>query len=126
MHGAWTISPVGVHVIAQDVHNKSLYLNQMSQIDTSEKTLFVRGLDYSTTDARLEEVFSDYGPIKTCFTVKDKGQYNNSNNVNLYVMQGLKINVVDLVMLFTVPGLCDIDEIVFDVIDLTEMMPQGQ
>ena len=46
----------------------------MSQADTSEKTLFVRGLDYSTTDAQLEEAFSDYGPIKTCFTVKDKGQ----------------------------------------------------
>ncbi|XP_065897360.1 RNA-binding protein 28-like [Dysidea avara] len=45
----------------------------MSQVDTSEKTLFVRGLDYSTTDTQLEEAFSDYGPIKTCFTVKDKG-----------------------------------------------------
>jgi len=49
---------------------------QMSQVETSEKTLFVRGLDYSTTDAQLEEAFSDCGPIKTCFTVKDKGQYN--------------------------------------------------
>ena len=48
----------------------------MSQVDTSEKTLFVRGLDYSTTDTQLEEAFSDYGPIKTCFTVKDKGQNN--------------------------------------------------
>ena len=41
--------------------------------DTSDKTLFVRGLPYSATDAELEDVFSDYGPVKTCFTVKNKG-----------------------------------------------------
>ena len=43
--------------------------------DTSDKTLFVRGLPYNTTDAKLEDVFSDYGPIKTCFTVKNKGHF---------------------------------------------------
>ena len=45
------------------------------QEDTSDKTLFVRGLAYTTTDPELEDTFSDYGPIKTCFTVKNKGQF---------------------------------------------------
>ena len=44
------------------------------QQNTSDKTLFVRGLSYDTTDVQLEDAFSDYGPIKTCFTVKSKGE----------------------------------------------------
>ena len=37
------------------------------------KTLFVSNLPYSTTNDDLENVFSDIGPIKTCFVVSDKG-----------------------------------------------------
>ncbi|RUS81801.1 hypothetical protein EGW08_010438 [Elysia chlorotica] len=45
--------------------------------DTSErhgkgKTLFVRNLPYTTTNETLEKVFSDIGPLKSCFVVKDK------------------------------------------------------
>ena len=43
--------------------------------EESDKTLFVRGLPYNTTDTELEDAFSDYGPIKTCFTVKNKGHF---------------------------------------------------
>lgn len=40
----------------------------------SSKTLFVRNLPYSTTDAQLEQTFSRHGALKACFTVKGKGQ----------------------------------------------------
>ena len=39
----------------------------------SSKTLFVRNLPYSSRDADLEAAFSDYGSLKSCFTVKEKG-----------------------------------------------------
>lgn len=45
-----------------------------SSESTSKKTLFVRNIPYSTKDADLEAVFSEYGPLKSCFTVKDKGE----------------------------------------------------
>ena len=37
------------------------------------RTLFVRNLPYSTTDDQLTSVFAEYGAVKTCFTVKNKG-----------------------------------------------------
>ena len=36
-------------------------------------TLFVRNIPYSSTDNDLEELFSDYGPIKHCFVVRNRG-----------------------------------------------------
>lgn len=38
------------------------------------RTLFVRNLPYSTTDDQLLSVFGKYGAVKSCFTVKDKGE----------------------------------------------------
>ena len=38
------------------------------------KTLFVRNLPFTTTNAKLETAFEDYGPIKSCFVVKDPGK----------------------------------------------------
>ena len=40
---------------------------------TQRKTLFVRNLPYTTSDKLFEDAFSEYGPIKRCFVVKDKG-----------------------------------------------------
>ncbi|XP_033739405.1 RNA-binding protein 28-like isoform X2 [Pecten maximus] len=37
------------------------------------KTLFLRNLPFSTTNEKLEEIFGDIGPLKTCFVVKPKG-----------------------------------------------------
>lgn len=39
----------------------------------SSKTLFVRCLSYTTSDKKLENVFSEYGPVNRCFVVKEKG-----------------------------------------------------
>ncbi|XP_059150152.1 RNA-binding protein 28-like [Physella acuta] len=36
------------------------------------KTLFIRNLPYSTTNEKLEKVFSEIGPIKSSFVVSDK------------------------------------------------------
>ncbi|GAX77255.1 hypothetical protein CEUSTIGMA_g4701.t1 [Chlamydomonas eustigma] len=38
------------------------------------KTVFVRGVPFDYDEKALEEVFSDVGPIKSCFLVKLKGQ----------------------------------------------------
>ena len=38
------------------------------------KTLFVRNLPYSTKDENLEAVFSKYGQLRSCFTVKERGE----------------------------------------------------
>lgn len=40
----------------------------------SQKVLFVRNLPLSTTDQHLENVFSEIGPIKRAFVVRDKGK----------------------------------------------------
>ena len=61
----------------------------MAEVDGSEektgekpqKTLFIRNLPYSTSNKKLEETFSDFGPIKQAFVVKDKGELC-SYNVN--------------------------------------------
>jgi len=45
-----------------------------SETETQSKTLFVRNLPYSATNKQLEDLFSDIGPIKRCFVVKDKGK----------------------------------------------------
>ena len=38
------------------------------------KTLFIRNLPFSTSKENLEDTFSDYGPIKQCFIVTDRGK----------------------------------------------------
>lgn len=44
-----------------------------SKGSVSKICLFVQNIPYSTTDSELEEVFKAYGPLKACYTVKDKG-----------------------------------------------------
>ena len=41
---------------------------------TAKCTLFVRNLPYEATNEGLEEVFSEIGPMKSCFVVRDKGK----------------------------------------------------
>ena len=60
------------------------------------KTLFVRNLPYSTTNDSLEKVFSDVGPLKSCFVVKEKGKSNLilSRSIHFIVLYaGLKATV---------------------------------
>ena len=40
----------------------------------SQKVLFVRNLPFSTTDQDLENIFSEVGPIKRSFVIRDKGE----------------------------------------------------
>ncbi len=42
-------------------------------LSVSSNTLFVRNLPYSSKDADLEAAFAEYGSLKSCFTVKEKG-----------------------------------------------------
>jgi len=37
------------------------------------QTIFVGSLPDSATNERLEEIFSEIGPVKQCFVVRDKG-----------------------------------------------------
>ena len=41
----------------------------------SKICLFVRNIPYSTTDCELEEAFKPYGPLRACYTVKEKGAF---------------------------------------------------
>ena len=49
---------------------------KMTEGSKDKKTLFVRNLPYTTTDAELEKAFGHYGQINSCFTVKEKGKLN--------------------------------------------------
>lgn len=40
----------------------------------SQRVLFVRNLPFSTTDQDLETLFSEVGPIKRCFVIRNKGK----------------------------------------------------
>ncbi|KAL3901729.1 MAG: hypothetical protein SGCHY_000357, partial [Lobulomycetales sp.] len=40
----------------------------------SKTTLFVRNVPFSTTNEQLEEFFSDVGPIRSCFIVRENGE----------------------------------------------------
>uniref|UniRef100_A0A3B4UPD4 RRM domain-containing protein n=1 Tax=Seriola dumerili TaxID=41447 RepID=A0A3B4UPD4_SERDU len=37
------------------------------------QTIFVRSLPAAASNQRLEEIFSEIGPIKQCFVVREKG-----------------------------------------------------
>jgi RNA recognition motif-containing protein len=41
----------------------------------SKICLFVGNLPYSVTDAELEAVFKSYGSLRSCYTVKHKGEW---------------------------------------------------
>eukprot|EP00794_Sanderia_malayensis_P019156 gene19156-21076_t len=43
-----------------------------SRMEGERTTLFVRNLPYNANDGKLEDIFSEYGPIKRCFVVKDR------------------------------------------------------
>lgn len=42
--------------------------------DMSEHTVFVSRLPTTASNERLEEIFSEIGPVKQCFVVNEKGE----------------------------------------------------
>lgn len=40
----------------------------------SAQTIFVSCLPDSASNERLEEIFSEIGPVKQCFVVREKGE----------------------------------------------------
>jgi len=42
-------------------------------IEKHVKTLFVRNLPLDATTEQVESLFSEFGPLKRCFIVKEKG-----------------------------------------------------
>jgi RNA recognition motif-containing protein len=42
--------------------------------EKDNRTLFVRGISFDVNEKELEGVFSDLGPIKQCFLIKEKDQ----------------------------------------------------
>ena len=42
-------------------------------MNLSSTTLFVRNLPFVFDNKELEKIFSEVGPVKRCFVVKDKG-----------------------------------------------------
>ena len=45
----------------------------MSYSDPNSRTLFVRNIPKSVNNEEFESHFSNYGPIKRCFIILDKG-----------------------------------------------------
>ena len=40
----------------------------------ARKTIFIRNLPFETSNDKLEKEFSNYGPVKKAFVVKDRGR----------------------------------------------------
>ncbi|XP_013421766.1 RNA-binding protein 28 isoform X2 [Lingula anatina] len=59
----------------------------------ASKTLFIRNLPYSTTNQDLEKIFSDVGPLKQCFVVKDNDNPNRCRGFG-YVTFSLREDAV--------------------------------
>lgn len=61
------------------------------QTAMSANTLFVQCLPATATNKQLEEVFSEIGPVKQCFVVREKGEvvavifFPRSAHVNVHV-----------------------------------------
>ena len=47
-------------------------MSQSKKQETNLASVFVRNLPYDTTDAQLEEHFSDVGPLKEAYVIRDK------------------------------------------------------
>ena len=52
------------------------HVKDVKESGLSSTTLFVRNLPFVIDSKELENVFSDVGPVKRCFVVKDKGEYH--------------------------------------------------
>ena len=50
----------------------------------ARKTVFIRNLPFETSNEKLEKEFSDYGPVKKAFVVKDRGRYPGSQFAIFY------------------------------------------
>lgn len=49
------------------------------------QTIFVASLPATATNQRLEEIFSEIGPVKQCFVVREKGGSVKVNHTKITV-----------------------------------------
>ncbi|CAG8572202.1 6192_t:CDS:2 [Paraglomus brasilianum] len=54
----------------------------MTNLQDKRLVLFVRKIPYDATDAQVEEFFSQIGPVRSCFTVKEKDDPAKSQGLN--------------------------------------------
>lgn len=65
---------------------------------TSKATVFVRGLPLSIDDAALESLFSEAGPVKKCFVIRDKASRKSRGYG--FVLYALQQDAASAVKLF--------------------------
>lgn len=66
----WTLTSRGA-CAEQMADNRKSVSEGLSKL---RRSLFVRNLPYTTRDEQLAAVFEKFGPLKSCFTVKDAGK----------------------------------------------------
>merc|ERR1739838_1055054 len=62
---------MGIDKIPSNDNNFKMASKKFTEAEP-QKTIFVRNLPYSANNSTLEDAFSEYGPIKQAFVVKDK------------------------------------------------------
>lgn len=72
----WIVNKLEIHlrVFAEPVICDLSLTLARQQTAMSAQTIFVNRLPDSASNKRLEEIFSEIGPIKQCFVVREKGE----------------------------------------------------
>lgn len=46
----------------------------MEEQGKDSRTVFIRGVSYATDEKALEDAFTDIGPVRSCFLVRNRGE----------------------------------------------------
>lgn len=72
--GLLTISTSACELLPSQEGNISELTLARQQTAMPAQTIFVGSLPASASNERLEEIFSEIGPVKQCFVVREKGK----------------------------------------------------